>query len=92
MKDPAHIESVIEDVMRRNKGLFSNEDFKECRQAVTDFEEVLGSLEAMQYKFRRKLSEAAANDPHNKEKLIYLQGLVDGINLVEGPLRRFMHH
>ncbi|UUZ85361.1 hypothetical protein LJK88_18480 [Paenibacillus sp. P26] len=80
---------LIKDLINRNKGILTEEDFSECTKAVTDFAEIIENMEAIQTKFRRKLTEVAENHPHDKERIIYLQGLVDGIHLVVGPLKNF---
>ncbi|OXM82731.1 hypothetical protein [Paenibacillus rigui] len=85
--DTVHYHDFIDDLISRNKEIFSEEDFTECRKAVTELTEIVHNLEETQTKFRRKLSEAAANEHDNKEKIIYLQGLVDGMNLVVRPLK-----
>lgn len=77
----------IEEMMGRHRELFTAADFTECQQAAADWAELVRNLEATEVKFRRKLTETAAETPQNKEQIIYLQGVCDGINLMLGPLK-----
>lgn len=86
-----HYHDFIDELIDRNQELFSEEDFTACRKAVSELTEVLHNVEETQTKFRRKLSEVAAEEHENKEKIIYLQGMVDGMNLVIGPLKAHVH-
>ncbi|MFH5184972.1 hypothetical protein ACHHV8_21295 [Paenibacillus sp. TAB 01] len=86
-----HYEDFIDDLISRNKELFTEDDFSACRKAVTELAEIVHNLEETQTKFRRKLSEVAAEEHDHKDKIIYLQGLVDGMNLVVGPLKAHVH-
>jgi hypothetical protein len=86
------MDEFIKDLISKNHELFTEEDFSECRKVVTDFAEIIDNLEQTQTKFRRKLSEVAAGSPHDKDKVIYLQGMVDGMNLVITPLKKHRDH
>jgi hypothetical protein len=79
MKD--HMHSFIQDLIQNNQEIFVMDDFKECQEAAADIGEMIQNLEATEVKFRRKLSNIAAQHPPDKEKIIYLQGMVDGMNL-----------
>jgi hypothetical protein len=81
-----HLQNFIQDLMQRNHTVFKDDDFKECREAAEDIDVMLQKLEDTQIKFRRKLAEFSSQHPHDKEKIIYLQGLVDGMNLAIKPL------
>ncbi|MDF2960431.1 MAG: hypothetical protein K0S39_2166 [Paenibacillus sp.] len=81
-----HLQSFIQDLRQRKQGLFTDDDFKECQEAATDIGEMIRKLEATETKFRRKLSDTASEHPPDKEKIIYLQGMVDGMNLTIKPL------
>jgi hypothetical protein len=90
-----HLDELIKDIVTRNKDFITENDFLECREAVTDIAQIVEKLEATQIKFRRKLTDEAAQHPYDSKKIIYLQGLADGINLVVAPLKRLTdagHH
>ncbi|NOU98197.1 hypothetical protein GC093_33940 [Paenibacillus sp. LMG 31456] len=80
------LQSFIQDLMERNKGVFKEGDFKDCQGAAADIREMIRRLESTEINFRRKLSEISAKQPPDKEKIIYLQGLVDGMNLAIKPM------
>jgi hypothetical protein len=80
------LQSFIQDLRQKNQGLFSEDDFKECQEAAADIGEMILKLEATQQKFRKKLTDMASQHPADKEKVIYLQGLADGLNLAIKPL------
>jgi hypothetical protein len=82
-----HLETFIEDLKQRNHGIFSDDDFDECREAVTDIAQMIQKLDATQVKFRKKLTDFASQHPPDKEKVVYLQGMVDGLNLAIKPLQ-----
>ncbi|MEK8127256.1 hypothetical protein WMW72_04950 [Paenibacillus filicis] len=85
MKD---FHSFIEELLGRNKKLFTEADFSDCQKAAANMDELVHNLEATEVKFRRKLTETAAQVPQDKDKIVYLQGVCDGMNLVLGPLKK----
>ncbi|NHN32871.1 hypothetical protein [Paenibacillus agricola] len=84
------LQSFIQDLIRKNQDILMPDDFKECREAVSDVGEMIQKLEATEVKFRRKLTDISARHPTDKEKIIYLQGLVDGIGLAIKPWKSIM--
>ncbi|MCS7463776.1 hypothetical protein N0M98_27095 [Paenibacillus doosanensis] len=87
---PDQSEHFIKELIHKNQDLFDEHDFTECKQVVTDFAEIIANLESTQFKFRRKLSDVADKFPHDIEKVVYLQGMVDGLNLAIVPLKTFV--
>ncbi|PZE22267.1 hypothetical protein [Paenibacillus xerothermodurans] len=81
-----NMQSYIQELITRNPGIFTDDDFKECQEAVTDITAMISNLEASMFKFRRKLTNAAEAEEPDKEKIIYLRGLVDGMGLAIRPL------
>lgn len=81
----------IKELIEKNSDLFTLSDFSECQKAVKDFAGLVENLEATQFKFRRKLTDVAEREPEDKEKVIYLQGMTDGMNLLIGPLKAFVN-
>ncbi|WP_159883238.1 hypothetical protein [Paenibacillus puerhi] len=81
--------SFVEELLGRNRQLFSADDFTECQKAAADLGELILNLETTEVKFRRKLTEVSAQVPQNKDKIVYLQGLCDGMNLILGPLKKY---
>ncbi|SDC44087.1 hypothetical protein SAMN02799630_00322 [Paenibacillus sp. UNCCL117] len=79
----------IEELLGRNQKLFTDADFTECRKAAATIHELIHNLEETEVKFRRKLTETSAQVPQDKDKIVYLQGVCDGMNLILGPLK---HH
>ncbi|MFD0677891.1 MULTISPECIES: hypothetical protein [unclassified Paenibacillus] len=80
------LQRFIQDLMDRNQGDFKDGDFKDCQGAAADIKEMIQKLESTEVNFRRKLSEISAKQPPDKEKIIYLQGLVDGMGLAIKPM------
>ncbi|HBC94369.1 MAG TPA: hypothetical protein DCZ10_16085 [Pelotomaculum sp.] len=70
-------------------------DFQEFDNAVRDaikmknrhLEDIFQRFEKVQTKVKQQLEELKNNDP-NKNKVLYLTGVVDGINLIVEPFRR----
>ncbi|MBE1446264.1 MULTISPECIES: hypothetical protein [unclassified Paenibacillus] len=86
-----YTDHFIKELISKNNDLFTEQDFTECQKAVKDFTGLVANLETTQYNFRRKLSDVADKNPHDIEKVVYLQGMVDGMNLVIGPLKQFIN-
>lgn len=84
-------EHFIKDLIEKNNDLFTEHDFTDCQKAVKDFAGLVENLEQTQFKFRRKLTDVAEKVPQDKERVIYLQGMVDGMNLMIGPLKTFVN-
>ncbi|TDF98091.1 hypothetical protein [Paenibacillus piri] len=85
-----HLQSFIQDLIHKNDGIFKDADFKDCKGSAADIEEMLHNLESTEVHFKRKLSELSVIHPPDKEKIIYLQGLVDGMNLAIKPLQLYL--